>query len=468
MVKAKELTRQVAAVICTLVLFSAQEPSPVLADNLDYGQPQRTVPFNLQSIQLNPKTSPLSTDLFPQTTFPVSTPQPIPLQGVNIQGLDKESVLLLGMNYFVVVNNTNFSDMSDVYRQNRLAGRTNFVTTDCILHSYFAFTNSVIASAILETISPKLYSLLDSMLTVCLTDYHLADDTDVRSDIEHNMAYLVVGLKLLNPDLHLELPDAVKKMVESELKLIYDQAQAPSTIFDRPVNFSLLVPTGWYNTDPKLQNFYRARAWVSTMGFPLNDTTFEIGSHHGNNFRRSVLLFRCLDKASVNGKQATDVLSDLYKAWPLFGTPMYAPNEKTLLPKDYQLVFSVASADLKVTLSALAEPFYRTKLLLNIRNKQSKNIDSKSIFELDDSQIVDTNNINFHLFPLVGEPETSWLSDICPFYPAYEGLITWPSACFCCTRADPVKPIIFCRQFVENRSTNQQGFALFGSGNPAG
>jgi hypothetical protein len=418
------LKRQVLGTICLFAL-SNQLVCPVFADNINFGAPEQAKPFNLQSIQLNQKPT-MSTDLFPQTGYALAQPQPIPLQGVKIEGLNKDSVLLLGMNYFVVVDNTKFTDMADVYRENRLDGKTNFVTADCILHSYFAFTNRVIASAILETIGPKLYGLLGSMLDVCLEDYKTADDEDVRSDIEHNMAYLVVGLKLLNPNLNVPVPDSVMQMVTPELKLIYDQAQAQSNIFDRPVNYSLLEPTGWYNSSSKLQSFYRARAWVSTMGFPLNDTTFDIGTHHGNNFRRSVLLFRCLDKAMVKGRPATDVLQELYQAWNIFGTPMLSPNEKTLLPKDYQQVFSVVSSELKVTLTALAEPFYRTKLLLNIRNKQKTNIETKSIFDLDSNQVADSNNINFHLFPLVGEPETSWLSDICPFYPADEGLITWP------------------------------------------
>src|SRR5262249_9018772 len=53
-------------------------------------------------------------------------------------------------------------------------------------------------------------------------------------------------------------------------------------------------------------------------------------------------------------------------------------------------------------------------------------IDSRSIFALDDKQAVNSNDINFHLFPLVGEPETWWLSDICPFYSENDGLVTWP------------------------------------------
>lgn len=370
--------------------------------------------------------APTLEELIQRADFPFAQLQPIPLRGVKIQGLQPKSVETLGWNYFLVVDNTKFNKMSDIYRESRLAGKSNFVTADSIIHPYLAFTNRVFADAITVQMTPDLLLLLDAMQQVSLADYKASQDPEVRVDIEKNIAYLAVGMKLLNA--HYDVPKVgnVPKLVDADLHNVFAGRYANSAIFDRGEDFSMFKPTGFYLADEKLQAYFRCREWLSRVPYPIIDSN---DGRVSNNFRRSVLLFRALDQSMVLGRPSMELWEKLVKASSLIATPLDNLRERTLFPHDYKLVFQDRSADLKVTISALAEPLFRTKLMLAIRKQKPMNLSSTSIFELEGGNGEGSGSANFRLFPVIAQPEQPWLRSVARKFPAdREASSSWPVA----------------------------------------
>src|SRR5262249_38271828 len=139
---------------------------------------------------------------------------------------------------------------------------------------------------------------------------------------------------------------------------------------------------GWYNSTPQLQNFYRCREWITQMSFPFTDVALGGKGSQGNFFRRSALLYRSLDMATIKGKPAFETWERLFKSWPLLGAQLKDWQENTISPMEYKAQVKTGSLDLKVTLNALAEPLFRTKLLLSVRRQKPLKLGAASIMDL--------------------------------------------------------------------------------------
>ncbi len=137
--------------------------------------------------------------------LPTTAVTPISLAGVKIPGVTAATTNLLALNHFVVINNTNFETMGELYRNNRLNGKPNFVTLDSIVHPYFATTNGLIAAVIEEHATPELKQILSAMLKASVEDYRNCEDAEIKDDIQRNLAFLIVALRLLDPSI--KLPD---------------------------------------------------------------------------------------------------------------------------------------------------------------------------------------------------------------------------------------------------------------------
>lgn len=346
-------------------------------------------------------------DLFPKTDFAYAYPQPVDLQGLRIAGLTAKSAAALGTNLFVVINNIKYASMAELYRDNRLKGKSNFVTVDSIMHPYLAFRNEILARTIEEHLAPDLLSLLAAMLKSSAADYKQADDAEVREDVERNLAYLSVAIKLLDPSMTLPAMGNATVLVEKELQNIKSARKRRSVIFDVDEDFSCYRPYGWYNTSASLHNFYRSKQWLSRMSFPLTEAKSETS---GDAFRRSALLFRSLEKSTVRSQPGIAVWQKIYTAWLQLG-PVLQSSDKTLLVTDYKEVFKNSAQDLHVSLQSLAEPFFRTKLLLSVRRQRPLQMSSTSIFDIDAQKSDSDTRASFRFLPTVEESEQSWLKE---------------------------------------------------------
>ncbi|HEY9792408.1 MAG TPA: DUF3160 domain-containing protein, partial [Candidatus Obscuribacterales bacterium] len=384
---------------------------------LNLMQPKPTKPVELRNRE------PTLEELLVRQPVPSQYLQPIPLRGVHISGLYPKSIETLGIQYFAVVDNSKYLRMSDVYRESRLAGRSNFVTADSITHPYLAFANRVIADSIPNMI-PDLQTLLQAMQRVQLADYNTADDIEVKKDIERNVAYIAVALRFLDSKYEVPRIGLVPELVDEESQQIVAGKTAPSLIFEGTQDYSVFKPYGWYNNSEQLKNFFRCREWLSLVPFPVNDSGG--GEKHSNMFRRSVLVFRSLDRANILGKPAMETWQKLVHAYDVLGSHVEAWGQRTLYPQDYKYVFQDRASSLRVTLQALGEPFFRTKLMLALRNQKPNQLQSESIFEIGASDSSSTMPV-FRLFPMVAQPELPWLRGIATVYPPDKSQSeTWP------------------------------------------
>jgi FtsZ-interacting cell division protein YlmF len=385
---------------------------PCLADIFDQGNAFPPSPRSMlqQRTPTQVPHEPTLEDLLHPVEYPTKYLQAVPLHDLAIPGLDKNSLDTLGFNYFVVVDNTPFTDMSSLYRSNRLLGKSNFVTVDSIIHPYFAFTNRVLATAIEHHVVPELSSLLRALLVGTLNEYTTTQDVGVRQDIEHNIAYLAVGLKLLDPKFTVPEKGNSAQLAADEIKLIEEGGVATSKIFEYDEDYSNYKPIGWYNASPLLQNFYRARQWISHMGYPLTEGT--AGKETSvNNFRRSILLYQCLDKGTINGTPAWVTWKKLYQVWKILGC-FEGYQNNMLLPDRYETLLKQLTPDMHVTMSALAEPLYRAKLILAMKRQFATGLRSASINEMQSGGHSKESQPVFALFPPSGDPEWPWIKAI--------------------------------------------------------
>ena len=417
--------------LAVILLLQTLLPIPVLSAGIDDNGTNRLPIDFLNTRTARPielqKRAPTLEELIQRLPVASQFVQPIPTAGLKISGLTKSSVELLGFNYFIVVDNSNYTRIADIYRDSRLNGKSNFVTADSVIHPYTGYANRVLADVAVKQITPDMLLLMSSMLKVSLLDYAAAQDSDVREDIERNIAYLAVGIKLLNGNFQLPAVGSVEKLALADLKSIYEGCVKDSAIFDREEDFSSLKPIGWYTSSRELENFYRCRAWLSYMAYPISDSGGD-GTNRANNFRRSVLLYRSLELAEVLGKPAPELWAKIMRANTLYGSPTEDWQERTLYATDYRLVFKTTGG-LKDTLKILSEPFYRTKLMLAIRRQKPVNLGSASIFEIDEDSTAAQGTAVFRLFPTIGEPELPWMRLAANVYPTDRGETpSWPIA----------------------------------------
>jgi hypothetical protein len=370
------------------------------------------------------KDSTLEAILKPQelTTSPVS---PISLAGIKIPGVNPSTISMLGMNHFVVINNTNFETMGELYRDNRLKGKPNFVTLDSIVHPYFATTNALIAAVVEEHAMPELKQIMTVMLKTSVEDYRNCEDNEIKDDIQRNLAFIIVALRLLEPTIKLPDMGGATDLSNSEMKNIESGFKTRSVIFDREENFQALQPIGWFAKKEKLGNFYRCAQWISRMDFPLTDVTVDTETGSGNLFRRSVLLYRALDRAVVEGKPASEMWQRLVSVWELFATSSIRHRQKTLLYTDFKAVVPGGNQDLKSTLNNLASPFFRTKLLLSVRKQKPVGLGATSIFELADPSGSGEQQVSYRLMPLIEDPEMPWLRARAANYTDDDAGVVW-------------------------------------------
>lgn len=345
-------------------------------------------------------------DLFPHTEIPYAYPNPVDLQNMTVGGLSEKNTATLGANLFVVVDNTKYNTIAELYRANRVKKKSNFVTVDALMHSFLAMRNGMLATMIEEHLVPELRALLAGMIKSASVDYKEADDADVRADLEKNLAFLSVGLRLLDPGLPSPAMAGATALADRELHNVLSYQNKKSAIFGVEEDFSAYKPYGWYDSSRKLQNFFRAKQWLSRVGFPLAEGSANDGG--GDSFRRSALLFRALDKSMAGEQAGMQVWQRINTMMTQLGAPI-TTEIKTLTPTDYREVFKSTSGDSRMSLQGLAEPFYRTKLLLSVRRQRPMQISSTSIFDIESSHPERATQAAFRLFPIVEVAELPWL-----------------------------------------------------------
>ncbi|MDZ4835141.1 MAG: DUF3160 domain-containing protein, partial [Candidatus Melainabacteria bacterium] len=349
-------------------------------------------------------------DIFRKVDPRAIEPPPMDLSASRVPGLSDKAMMQLSMNYFVSIQGAPYKKMSDVYAENRAEGKPNFVTVDSIMHPYFGFANGMLASAIEEGVIKDLQVLLRAMLTSSIADYRRTEDEEVRDDIQRNLAFLCVALRLLEPTTKLPDIGGASQLVDADFSLLESGKFGKSRIFSVEEDFGTFKPWGFMAQRPRLKRFYTAYQWLSRMAFPLSNSSNNTLDGGGNTFRRAVLLYRSIVLANTGKEPALEKWNRIALMMAMTGFDANA-RKKTIIPPELAPVLRSSETDFNRLLNSLSQPFLRTKLLLSVRNARPLELNARSVFEMDSASSKSSDDVVFRFFPLVDPPEMVWLRE---------------------------------------------------------
>lgn len=366
------------------------------------------------AIKFEPKRELTLEDIFPHRDIAAPALQPMALGKTRIPGLDSELTTLLGSSYFVVVADGTHDTFSALYQSNRLAGKSSFVSADSLLHPYFGFRNALMAALIESTLCDDMQKMLVAAFQATIHDYRQCEDEEVKDDLQRNLAYLGVALKILDPAYEVQDIGGAGELMKADLDLFKKGAVGRSAIFNQVTDFSVMRPWGFLDTSDRLRRFASCYQWLSRMYFPLSNITASGATSGGNSFRRAVLLYRSLSISRVAGQPALAYWNRVGNAFILLGMD-YFERLNTIVLTDMAPELDKSNRDFGKLLEVLSQPFLRTKLMLSIRKQRPVELRSASIFEVGKGgKGRDIDRIRF--FPVVEPQEIDWIRDIASAY----------------------------------------------------
>lgn len=200
----------------------------------------------------------------------------------------------------------------EIYENNRYLQTPNFVTVDSLMHSYHLYFMYLLKKTEKERLSDDLTSLTDRMLT--LTEKQREEmgkpSSEWAAASDRNIAFFAVGKALLDPSYDPSSDRAVNKdtleVIESELKLINAaEGISPSPLFGKKEeeDYSQYKPRGYYDTDDKLRQYFKAMMWYGRRNFTQKNEDLD----------RSALLMTC-----AMDEEAYELWSGIYAVTSFF------------------------------------------------------------------------------------------------------------------------------------------------------
>ncbi len=191
--------------------------------------------------------------------------------------LSPEAERMLEQNGFVVVPNY-YREFFMLYEMNRYEPVPSFITTDSMLHNYHLFFNYLLRVTEKEKLVPELRELSKAMLSDSEVQYEALKGTEWENAARRNMGFFAVAGRLL--DENMPGPDAVKEVVEEELKLIESRSGievSPLMNMGQDLDpfdalkedYSQYIPRGHYDGDEKLEAYFQTMMWYGRMTFRL-------------------------------------------------------------------------------------------------------------------------------------------------------------------------------------------------------
>lgn len=220
---------------------------------------------------------------------------------------------MLVKNGFVVLPYM-YSEYYQLYEQNRYDEVVpNFITTDSMLHNYHLYFDCLLKTVEQQKLLPALKKLNQGMLKTSEQQYRSLKEGAWKDAARRNLGFFATASRLLDPQA--EIPAAVQKEVQAELKLI--QAHQQTTV--SPVmsmgtkadpieslkeDYTQYIPRGHYTRSEGLKSYFRAMMWYGRMTFRLDKDS---------ETRSAALMTLALqDKANFSSWQNIDNASEFF------------------------------------------------------------------------------------------------------------------------------------------------------------
>jgi len=194
--------------------------------------------------------------------------------------LNEEQKNLLSGNGFVVIDHCFENDIIQPYKEMKLADIPIFVTSDTLLHLYHIQFDEILKGIEEREFFGKILDLSKALFDKSVEGYQNYIDSDLKEAARCNIAYLGVGLSLLQTPtegyngsediqtVDFNIPSYVNDEVEGEVAFIESQdGFHDSPLFLYREDYSQYKPRGHYTQSEKLKRYFKAMMWYGRMSF---------------------------------------------------------------------------------------------------------------------------------------------------------------------------------------------------------
>ncbi|MBS1912803.1 MAG: DUF3160 domain-containing protein [Bacteroidetes bacterium] len=189
-----------------------------------------------------------------------------------------------------------------------------FVTVDAVLHGLRVTAAEAVRDMERNYAGPTLSSNLDDLAQALSSQLGNERNHTIAVSLERVLGYVQTAQVLLNPSAQLD--PAVRDNVNAEVKKIMQASGSlPSSVLPpQTVDYALFAPRGYYTLDKQLGNYYRAKVWLSHVGFSLRGGG---GGYNPSDVRAVALLARAIDRLS-NGDELKQTLRNINETSAFF------------------------------------------------------------------------------------------------------------------------------------------------------
>lgn len=184
----------------------------------------------------------------------------------------------LVQNGFVVMG-TAGSEFFEVYEDNRYWQIPNFVTVDSMMHTYHLYFSYLLKNIERSYLADAVAGLSRKMLDNSIAQYEQLKGSEWEEAAKRNVAFFTVGAKLMDDSVAVN--DYVSDVVSQELdRILRAEEVVESGITGKYEDYTQYIPRGYYEGDPRLEQYFRAMMWYGRIHF----------SHAEEDLDRSALL----------------------------------------------------------------------------------------------------------------------------------------------------------------------------------
>lgn len=265
--------------------------------------------------------------------------------------LNEEQKNLLSGNGFVVIDNGFENDIIQPYKEMKLADIPIFVTSDTLLHLYHIQFDEILKGIEEREFFGKILDLSKALFDNSVEGYQNYVDSDLKEAARRNIAYLGVGLSLLQTPtegydgsgdiqtVDFSIPSYVTDEVDGEVAFIESQdGFHDSPLFLYREDYSQYKPRGHYTQSEKLKRYFKAMMWYGRMSFLMKGGNphcqycdFLISEDDAKiQTIQASLIATTLPSVAIDGESLENIWTRIYKV-----TSFFVGTADDLTPYEY-------------------------------------------------------------------------------------------------------------------------------------
>lgn len=178
--------------------------------------------------------------------------------------INSDLLPLLQKNGFAI-EQSNYTQLFQVYEENDYNAIPNYITTDLMLQLYSLYNRHVMDCMESCVYGPAIEKMCEGMYKASVAVSDTTTDSKIKSMADFSAAYFAIGLSLYNGKTY-KVPASVQDKYKTELANIKAQEDKISPLLDTEVNFmySMFKPRAQYTRSAEASRYFRAMMWLQT------------------------------------------------------------------------------------------------------------------------------------------------------------------------------------------------------------